>query len=90
MSSLDSFPGTTVLVVGDAMLDEYVWGQVERISPEAPVPVVDVVRRTEVPGGVANAAAGVAALGGRALLCGVIGDDEAGLKVRVGSMSTEW
>ncbi len=51
------------LVLGDVMLDEYVWGQVNRISPEAPVPVVDVSTRTYVPGGAANVAAGIAALG---------------------------
>jgi rfaE bifunctional protein kinase chain/domain len=67
--------GVTVLTIGDVMLDEYVWGEVQRISPEAPVPVVQVQRRTHVPGGAANAAAGVVALGGRALLGGVVGAD---------------
>ena len=70
-----SFRGATVLTLGDVMLDEYVWGEVQRISPEAPVPVVEVQRRTHVPGGAANAAAGVVALGGRALLGGVVGAD---------------
>lgn len=65
----------TVLTIGDVMLDEYVWGEVQRISPEAPVPVVQVQRRTHVPGGAANAAAGVVALGGRAPLGGVVGAD---------------
>jgi D-beta-D-heptose 7-phosphate kinase/D-beta-D-heptose 1-phosphate adenosyltransferase len=68
-------PGVTVLTIGDVMLDEYVWGEVQRISPEAPVPVVEVQRRTHVPGGAANAAAGVVALGGRAVLGGVVGAD---------------
>jgi rfaE bifunctional protein kinase chain/domain len=77
-SLLNTFPGTSVLAVGDAMLDEYVWGEVERISPEAPVPVVDVVRKTTSPGGVANVAAGVAALEGRPRVCAVVGDDDAG------------
>ena len=67
--------GVTVLTIGDVMLDEYVWGEVQRISPEAPVPVVQVQRRTHVPGGAANAAAGIVALGGRALLGGVVGAD---------------
>jgi rfaE bifunctional protein kinase chain/domain len=67
--------GVTVLTIGDVMLDEYVWGDVQRISPEAPVPVVEVQRRTHVPGGAANVAAGVVALGGRALLGGVVGAD---------------
>jgi rfaE bifunctional protein kinase chain/domain len=74
--------GTRALVVGDVMLDEYVWGQVNRISPEAPVPVVDVRRRTYVPGGAANVAAGIAALGGRALVGGVVGDDLASAQLR--------
>jgi rfaE bifunctional protein kinase chain/domain len=64
------------------MLDEYVWGQVNRISPEAPVPVVDVRRRTYVPGGAANVAAGIAALGGRPLIAGVVGDDTAATQLR--------
>src|SRR5438874_10068437 len=73
---LNAFPGQTVLIVGDLMLDEYVWGDVRRISPEAPVPVVEVRGRTHVPGGAGNAAAGVAALGARAELAGVVGEDE--------------
>jgi rfaE bifunctional protein kinase chain/domain len=73
-----AFPGKRVLVVGDLMLDEYIWGEVRRISPEAPVPVVTVRRRTHVPGGAGNTAINVASLGGRALLAGVIGDDAAG------------
>jgi rfaE bifunctional protein kinase chain/domain len=82
VTELSNLRGATVLVLGDAMLDEYVWGEVERISPEAPVPVVDVRKRTHVPGGAANAAAGVVALGGRALLGGVVGDDTSGATLR--------
>lgn len=67
--------GATVLVIGDVMLDEYLWGDVERISPEAPVPVVRVTRRSAAPGGAGNAAAGIVALGGHALLASVVGDD---------------
>lgn len=74
--------GARALVVGDVMLDEYVWGQVNRISPEAPVPVVQVRARTYVPGGAANVAAGIAALGGRALVAGVVGDDAAAAQLR--------
>jgi D-beta-D-heptose 7-phosphate kinase/D-beta-D-heptose 1-phosphate adenosyltransferase len=74
--------GTRALVLGDVMLDEYVWGQVNRISPEAPVPVVDVRTRTYVPGGAANVAVGIAALGGRALLGGIVGDDPAAAHLR--------
>jgi rfaE bifunctional protein kinase chain/domain len=67
-----------VLVVGDVMLDRYWFGDVERISPEAPVPVVRVARTEERPGGAANVARNVAALGGHASLLSVVGDDEAG------------
>ncbi|HEV3025381.1 MAG TPA: PfkB family carbohydrate kinase, partial [Pirellulales bacterium] len=72
------FPGQRVLVLGDVMLDEYVWGRVERISPEAPVPVVEVRTRSYVPGGAANTAANVASLRGLALLGSVAGRDAAG------------
>lgn len=70
-----------VLVVGDVMLDRYWFGNVERISPEAPVPVVHVQRAEERPGGAANVARNVVALGGQATLLSVIGDDEAGGKL---------
>ena len=74
-AALSAFPATRVLVVGDVMLDEYVWGEVSRISPVAPVPVVAVTRVTHVPGGAANTAAGIAALGAHAVLGGVVGAD---------------
>jgi D-glycero-beta-D-manno-heptose-7-phosphate kinase len=67
-----------VVVVGDVMLDRYWFGDVERISPEAPVPVVKIARAEERPGGAANVARNVAALGARATLLSVTGDDEAG------------
>jgi D-beta-D-heptose 7-phosphate kinase/D-beta-D-heptose 1-phosphate adenosyltransferase len=67
--------GKTVLVLGDAILDEYIAGDVKRISPEAPVPVVDFHSRSYVPGGAANVAANIAALGCRALVGGVVGAD---------------
>jgi D-beta-D-heptose 7-phosphate kinase/D-beta-D-heptose 1-phosphate adenosyltransferase len=76
------FPGKRVLVVGDVMLDEYVWGRVERISPEAPVPVVEVRTRSYVPGGAANTAANVASLRGQALLGSVAGRDAAGERLQ--------
>jgi len=72
------FSGVRVLVVGDLMLDRFVWGQVERISPEAPVPVVHVTREDERPGGAGNVVSNIAALGGRAATCGIVGDDAAG------------
>ena len=64
------------------MLDEYIWGEVRRISPEAPVPVVEVRRRSFVPGGAANTAANVAALGGRPVLVSVVGPDHAAATLR--------
>jgi D-beta-D-heptose 7-phosphate kinase/D-beta-D-heptose 1-phosphate adenosyltransferase len=74
-SILAAFPGKRVLVVGDVMLDEYVWGDARRISPEAPVLVVETRQRTYAPGGAANAAVNAVALRGDAHLCGVVGDD---------------
>ena len=70
-----------VLVVGDVMLDRYWFGDVERISPEAPVPVVRVERTEERLGGAANVARNIVAAGGRAGLLAVVGDDEAGSAV---------
>ena len=70
-----------VLVVGDAMLDRYWHGAVERISPEAPVPVVKVSREEERIGAAANVAYNVATLGARASFLGVVGDDEPGQKL---------
>jgi len=67
-----------VLVVGDVMLDRYWFGEVSRISPEAPVPVARITRTEERPGGAANVARNVAALGGRADLLAVVGNDEPG------------
>lgn len=76
-SMVARFGGATVLIVGDLMLDEYVWGDVRRISPEAPVPVIEVAGQSAVPGGAANAAAGIVALGGKVALGGVVGRDAA-------------
>lgn len=75
---LDAFKGKTALVVGDLMLDEYIFGAATRISPEAPVMVVRHKRTTHVPGGAANVARNIEALGGKAVLVGVIGNDEGG------------
>ena len=71
-----------VVVLGDVMLDTYVWGDISRISPEAPVPVLEVVERTHHPGGAANAAAGIAALGGSVGVGGVVGADAAAEALR--------
>ena len=74
---LDNFLGKKVLVVGDVMLDEYVWGKVSRVSPEAPVMVVDADSHTFVPGGAANVVNNVCALGAKAFIAGIIGEDGA-------------
>src|SRR5690606_34483440 len=75
------FSGARVLVVGDLMLDRYWCGDVDRISPEAPVPVVRVRRSEERLGGAANVALNAVVLGAPATLLGVVGDDEAGRRV---------
>ncbi|MDR0398896.1 MAG: D-glycero-beta-D-manno-heptose-7-phosphate kinase [Endomicrobium sp.] len=68
----------TVLVVGDTMVDKFIWGKVVRISPEAPVPVVEVTKETEVLGGAANVANNITALGGKAFIVSAIGEDITG------------
>ncbi len=78
VSEMPDFSPARVLVAGDVMLDRYWFGDVDRISPEAPVPVVKVVRSEERPGGAANVARNAAALGAHTELLAVTGDDEAG------------
>ena len=72
---LDRFAGRRILVLGDLMLDHYLWGRVERISPEAPVPVVEVHRETSSLGGAGNVASNLAALGAEPVLVGAVGED---------------
>lgn len=79
---IERLPQVRVLVVGDVMLDRYWFGRVERISPEAPVPVVHVVREEERLGGAANVARNIVALGAKATLIGLIGADDNGTAVR--------
>jgi D-beta-D-heptose 7-phosphate kinase/D-beta-D-heptose 1-phosphate adenosyltransferase len=79
---LASSRGAVVGVVGDLMLDRFVWGRVSRISPEAPVPVVTIEREDYHLGGAANVARNVASLGGSPLLLGIVGEDEAGGTLR--------
>ena len=76
-----SFNDLRVLIVGDVMLDSYIWGTVERVSPEAPVPVVSVRKRDVRLGGAANVALNIQALGAKPILCALIGDDDAGKKL---------
>lgn len=73
--ALGHFADQAILVVGDVMLDEYIYGTVKRISPEAPIPIVETQRREYRPGGASNVARNIAALGGTPLLCGIVGTD---------------
>src|SRR5690606_25614287 len=81
-SRLPAFDRARVLVVGDVMLDRYWFGDVSRISPEAPVPVVRIERSEERPGGAANVARNIAALGAQAALLSVVGQDDAGASLK--------
>jgi len=71
-----------IVVLGDVMLDEFIWGDVTRISPEAPVPVVDIRRESVHLGGAANVLANLVALGAKACVVGVVGNDSAGQRLR--------
>ncbi|MFP4087361.1 MAG: D-glycero-beta-D-manno-heptose-7-phosphate kinase [Desulfobacteraceae bacterium] len=77
-SYVDRFTRARVFVVGDVIMDEFMWGVVSRISPEAPVPVVNVNRETRMLGGAANVIRNMASLGAVPVLCGVVGNDRAG------------
>jgi rfaE bifunctional protein kinase chain/domain len=79
---IDSMSGRKVVVLGDVMLDEFVWGDVTRISPEAPVPVVDIRQESVHLGGAANVLANLVALGASASVVGVVGNDSAGSRLR--------
>lgn len=72
---IHKFNRSRILVIGDLILDQYIWGNADRISPEAPVPIVWAKKRTYVPGGAANVANNISALDGRVCLAGVIGRD---------------
>src|SRR5260370_42058750 len=76
------FKDRRVLVLGDAILDEYLGGECSRISPEAPVPVLNVSSSRRVLGGAANTAANVVSLGGRATLIALVGADEGGTTLK--------
>lgn len=81
LEAVARFPKLRVLVVGDLILDVFIWGQVRRISPEAPVPVVEVKQETHLLGGAANVVHNLAALGGKVLVNGMIGEDAAGTQL---------
>jgi len=72
---IKKFKGKNVLVVGDIMLDKYIWGNVERISPEAPVPVVEVIKETQTLGGCGNVASNITSVGGNAYIITIVGND---------------
>jgi D-beta-D-heptose 7-phosphate kinase/D-beta-D-heptose 1-phosphate adenosyltransferase len=84
-SLLQKFNKTGILVLGDVIVDHYIWGKVKRISPEAPVPVVEVSEENLRLGGAANVAHNIASLGGKVFVSGVVGKDEMG-KVLLGKM----
>ncbi len=78
LATLDKIVSTPILVVGDLILDRYIWGKVDRISPEAPVPVVEVVKTEGRLGGAGNVVRNLATIGAKPTVCGLIGDDEDG------------
>ncbi|MGI9035231.1 MAG: bifunctional heptose 7-phosphate kinase/heptose 1-phosphate adenyltransferase, partial [Pyrinomonadaceae bacterium] len=82
MSKLDNFSKVKVLVIGDVMLDKYLWGEVTRISPEAPVPVVRLKETGFIAGGAANVAANIAGLGAIARIIGIVGRDAEGEMIK--------
>src|SRR3954471_15155809 len=75
------FPGTRILVIGDLMLDEFIWGKVSRISPEAPVPVVSIVSESSYPGGAANVARNVREFTACVGMLGLTGADANGARL---------
>src|SRR5262249_6347547 len=79
---LEQFKSRRILVIGDLMLDEFLWGRARRIAPEAPVPVVEIERETLHLGGAGNVAANLSALGASPMIVGVIGHDLAGERLR--------
>src|SRR5215813_13293977 len=81
-SITDAFVGKRIVVLGDVMLDEFIWGRVRRISPEAPVPVVEVDRQTLALGGAGNVVSNLVALGATPTPVGVIGSDSDAHRLR--------
>lgn len=79
---ISKFSESTVMVIGDLMIDHFIWGVVDHISPEAPVPVVEVQRESIMLGGAANVINNVMSIGGNVIGVGVAGDDDTGLKLR--------
>src|SRR5256885_93068 len=79
---LERMSERNIVVVGDVMLDEFLWGEVTRISPEAPVPVVDIRRESTHLGGAANVLANLVALNAKACVVGIVGNDFPGERIR--------
>jgi len=77
-SLFHAFEGKKLLIIGDVMIDSYLWGNVDRVSPEAPVPIVALNKRESRLGGAANVAMNIQNMGGVPVLCSVIGDDNKG------------
>ncbi|MFH1715133.1 MAG: D-glycero-beta-D-manno-heptose-7-phosphate kinase [Elusimicrobiota bacterium] len=75
---IKNFSKTEILVIGDIMLDKFIWGKVTRISPEAPVPVVEITKETLMPGGAGNVVTNITTLGGISHIIGIVGNDSAG------------
>ena len=75
----EDFNKLTIMIIGDVMLDSYLWGKVERISPEAPIPIVALKKRENRMGGAANVAMNIKSLGAKPVLCSVIGEDSKGI-----------
>ena len=78
--SFQKFSSLNILIIGDVMMDTYLWGTVDRISPEAPVPVVSVTKKENRLGGAANVALNIQSLGAKPVVCAVVGDDQDGLE----------
>ncbi len=79
---IESFKGKKILVIGDVMIDQYIWGKVDRISPEAPIPIVSVTKREERLGGAANVALNIKTLGAQPIIATIIGNDLKGVKFK--------
>lgn len=75
ISVIEQFKNKKIMVIGDVMMDKYIWGEVSRISPEAPVQVVNVVKESYAPGGAANVASNIVALNAQAFMVGIVGND---------------
>ena len=76
---INDFSSLNILVIGDAMIDSYIWGDIERISPEAPIPIVKAIKYEKKLGGAANVALNIKSLGAKAKLMSVIGNNDNGL-----------